>query len=184
MQTAPVRPVCFKLNPFFSMTQPVENISVANGVLIIIPHNERNHVGGIELPLADKAMPCGTVIATGTMPHHLRLYRKIKLGNVVHYSRATAKDVPLLVDGKEFRCAFIDANNVQAWSAGADGPYSDLFKKNEKSFFSRAKAWVYAVGGLFSAGFIAGVLLAPFINITSSIKYFIKSKFGQGKKLG
>ena len=164
------------------MTTSVENISVASGVLIIIPHNKRNQVGGIDVPLADQSMPCGTVIATGNMPHHLRLYRKINLGDTVHYSRATAKDVPLLVRGKEYRCAFIDANNVQAWSADADGPHSDLFTKNEKSFSSRAKTWAYAVGGLFASGFVTGVLAAPFINIASTIKHYLKSRFSRKAK--
>ena len=153
----------------------------AYGVIVVLPDYAESNVGGIEVP-TDKAseLPVGTVVAIGKVPPQF-WFHPLRLGSKVVYAKASANQVKLDVAGKIQVCKCLLWSDLRMSSPPTDESLA-VIKGSHGTFTirSRIRAWLYAVGGTFVAGFFAGVLVGPSIKWASGLKWWLKRKFGKG----
>lgn len=153
----------------------------AYGTLILIQNQQAPTVSGFDIGAKDAELPSGTVVAVGSVPWRFRLHG-MKVGSTAYYARIVAGQIPLSIGGVEYKCKAILWSDLRGWAPGADSLPAGINLPNEKrSIKARIRNWLYAVGTLFAAGFVTGVLAAPFINWLSSIKDWFAGRKGNRK---
>lgn len=150
----------------------ITGFEAAYGTIILLPNSESKTAGGMEIPVADAELPSGIVVAVGSVPKEFRSHG-LTIGSTAYYARVTSSQIPLEVNGRVEKCKAILWSDLRGWSPAADGPQAG---SNKSNVFQRLKYWLYAVGGVFVAGFIAGHITYPFVSFVSGIKAWFASK--------
>lgn len=145
----------------------------AYGTIILIQNAEAPTVGGFDIGAKDAELPSGTVVAVGSVPWRFRCHG-LKIGSTAYYARIVASQIPLSIEGKEYKCKAILWSDLRGWAPQADSLPDGLNLPNERSFKTRFKNWLYSVGGVFVSGFITGVIAGPFIFSLSNIKAWLR----------
>lgn len=150
----------------------ITNFEAAYGTIILLPNSESKTAGGMEIPVADAELPSGIVVAVGKVPKEFRSHG-LTIGSTAYYARVSSSQIPLEVNGRMERCKAILWSDLRGWVPAADEPLSGSSKSN---VFKKIKFWLYSVGSVFAAGFIAGHLTYPFINLLGTIKNWFAAR--------
>lgn len=153
----------------------IEGFDAAYGTIILLQNTEQKTVGGMEVPVADGELPSGIVVAVGSVPKEFRSHG-LTIGSTAYYARVTSSQIPLTVNGRQEKCKAILWSDLRGWSPAADEPQAG---SNKSNVFQKIRYWLYAVGGVFAAGFIAGHLTYPFVSFASGIKSWFAAQKGR-----
>lgn len=158
----------------------ITNFNAAYGTIILLPNSESKTAGGMEIPVADAELPSGKVVAVGSVPKEFRSHG-LTIGSTAYYARVTSSQIPLEVNGRIEKCKAILWSDLRGWAPAADGPQAGSTQRN---VFQRLKYWLYAVGGVFAAGFVVGHITYPFVSFVSGIKSWFATKKGRSVGAG
>lgn len=155
----------------------VPGFEAAYGTIIIVPDKNDHSVSGMAVPVKETELPSGTVVAVGTPPRQFWSH-PLKIGSRAVYARASANQIKLPVNGEETVCKAITWSDLRGWYQPESGsPGGESTSHGKKSFWRNIKTWMYAVGGTFVAGFVAGVLVSPVVLNLSKLKFWLRKTF-------
>jgi hypothetical protein len=104
----------------------IEKYKVMPGYLFVVPDKEDGTVAGMAIGRSVRELPVGTVIEAGIAPAIMYKWWQLPLrafgllpfgvrpGSRVLYSRVSASDIDLVVDGKDVKCKCIKWPDVRA----------------------------------------------------------------------